>query len=160
MDCDATIDGKYRYRLTRTWQPKLAPLVWIMLNPSTADASRDDPTIRRCIGFAMNAGFGGIEVYNLFALRATCPAELLRWTPDPVGDKNDSYLFSIDKTRTIICGWGSGLRELQTMIQNRRGQLGKLLRDQPLFCLGWTASGQPLHPLRVPYAQEFLAFLL
>ena len=63
--------GCYRYWLTRTWNPRRATLCWVLLNPSTADADRDDPTIRRCQGFARSWGYGGIVVVNLFAYRAT-----------------------------------------------------------------------------------------
>ena len=160
MISTAEVAGKYRYRLTRTWQPKLDPLVWIMLNPSTADASRDDATIRRCIGFAINAGYGGIEVFNLFAQRATHPAELVRGWPEPIGQDNDTHLASIEKSRSIVCAWGSGIPELHKLIQSRRARLAEILGDRPLLCLGWTAAGEPFHPLRVPYSSEFLAFLI
>ena len=69
-------DGLYRYILTRTWDRSLPALVFCMLNPSTADATVDDPTIRKCIGFAQRLGYGGIIVVNLFAYRATKPREL------------------------------------------------------------------------------------
>ena len=68
--------GTYRYRLWRYWHTEREPLIFIMLNPSTADAMQDDPTIRKCIGFAKRLGFGGIEVVNLFAYRATDPRDL------------------------------------------------------------------------------------
>lgn len=69
-------DGRYRYRLWRTWAPELPRMAWIMLNPSTADAEVDDPTIRRCVGFAKREGCGGIEVVNLYAYRSTDPSVL------------------------------------------------------------------------------------
>src|SRR5438309_1272265 len=75
--------GRYRYTLTRVWDPALEPVVFVMLNPSTADASRDDPTIRRCINLARAWGFGSMHALNLFAFRATRPADL-RAAPDPV----------------------------------------------------------------------------
>lgn len=70
-------DGRYRYALTRTWRPDAPLLTFVMLNPSTADAYADDPTIRRCIGFARREGAAGIRVANLFAYRATSPAALV-----------------------------------------------------------------------------------
>jgi len=77
-------DGLYRYRLWRRWDAECPTMVWIMLNPSTADAEVDDPTIRRCIGFARREHCGGIEVVNLYALRATNPAA----HPTPEGPEN------------------------------------------------------------------------
>lgn len=82
--------GTYRYWLCREWSPGLDSLVWLMLNPSTADATQDDPTIRRCMGFARRWGYGGITVVNLYAYRATNPRDLLT-AADPVGPENDRY---------------------------------------------------------------------
>jgi hypothetical protein len=69
----------------------IGPLCWVLLNPSTADDRRDDPTIRRCLGFARSLGYGGIHVVNLFAFRATCPRQL-RAADDPVGPDNDGFI--------------------------------------------------------------------
>jgi hypothetical protein len=89
----ATFDptGAYRYALWRVWDGNRPPLVFVMLNPSIADAERDDPTIRRCLGFACAWGYGALTVVNLFALRATCP-HTLRRAADPVGPDNDEHL--------------------------------------------------------------------
>src|SRR5262245_19133112 len=83
--------GLYRYWLTRTWDNSLRRVCWVMLNPSTADAEQDDPTIRRCVGFARSWGAGGIIVVNLFAFRASDPKALLR-AADPVGPDNDGHI--------------------------------------------------------------------
>jgi hypothetical protein len=91
-------DGKYRYKLARYWNSKEPPVIFIMLNPSTADAVENDPTIRRCISFAKRWGFGGLEVYNLFALRSYDPA-VIEIAGDPVGPDNDNWL------RGAIRGW-------------------------------------------------------
>ncbi|MFD3920195.1 DUF1643 domain-containing protein [Streptomyces sp. NPDC058595] len=82
--------GRYRYRLTRTWGPGPAA-VMVMLNPSTADGTQDDPTVRRCVTFADAWGCGGLIVVNLYAWRATKRAEL-KLAPDPVGPDNDAHL--------------------------------------------------------------------
>src|ERR1700733_5671680 len=85
---------KYRYRLGRIWDHTSPTLAWVMLNPSIADASVDDPTIKRCISLANARGFGSIEVVNLFAWRATNPNDL-HDIPDPVGIENDMHIRSV-----------------------------------------------------------------
>ena len=84
---------RYRYRLARHWGAGSA-LPFVMLNPSTADADNDDPTIRRCIAFAKREGAGGIVVANLFAFRATSPADMLA-APNPFGPENEGHLTEI-----------------------------------------------------------------
>jgi len=81
-------DHVYRYVLWRRWDRQREPLVWVMLNPSTADDCRDDPTITRCRGFARNWGYGGITVVNLFALRATRPEALRQAMPEVSGNRS------------------------------------------------------------------------
>ena len=99
--------GKYRYSLTRIWDESKPKVMFIMLNPSTADASNDDPTIRRCIGFAKSWGFGGLYVCNLFAYRATDPKELLK-VHNPFGDQNIWHTRKLsDEVDTIVCAWGN-----------------------------------------------------
>lgn len=142
-------DGGYRNFLTRTWGEG-APAVWIMLNPSTADAFDDDPTIRQCIGFTRRLApeAGGLTVVNLYSLRATDPAEL--WThPDPVGPAGNYYLGSraisgaLDG-RLVIAAWGMhGARH------GRGAQVATELTAAgvKLWCLGVTKDGHPKHPL-------------
>ncbi len=88
-DFDGT--GAYRYSLWREWDSRRPIVAFVMLNPSTADAAKDDPTIRRCASFARSWGYGSLEVVNLFAYRASEPKRL-RQTPDPIGPANDDYL--------------------------------------------------------------------
>lgn len=85
-------DGVYRYRLWRTWHPSRPRCAFVMLNPSTADGEIDDPTIRRCQTFARLWGFGALDVFNLYGLRATGPAVLRRFEGDAVGPQNDELL--------------------------------------------------------------------
>src|SRR5881396_744410 len=100
-------DRRYRYRLWRRWDRSRAVVAFVMLNPSTADAMHDDPTIRRCIGFARNWGFGGVDVVNLFALRATDPRALRR-AHDPVGPANDRHIASAgSRASLVILAWGA-----------------------------------------------------
>ena len=141
--------GEYRYRLTRRWGPKYAAM-FVMLNPSTADASQDDPTIRRCIGFAKDAGFGGIEVVNLFAFRATSPKDM-KAASDPVGPDNKAHVAAtFQECSMVVCGWGahgSFNNQDQTMLEWLRmaGAHADNIRS-----LGLTKDGQPRHPLYLP----------
>jgi len=117
-----------------------------MLNPSTADAERDDPTIRRCIGFAKRAGHGGVEILNLFAFRATAPKDL-KAASDPVGPDNDRHLEALfARHGHVLAAWGAhgtfGARaEIVLEMAARQSVM--------LTCLGRTLTGQPRHPLYV-----------
>lgn len=137
----ADVRGAYRYKLTRTWEPDTEPLVFVMLNPSTADASQDDPTIRRCIGFAKRWGFGGIVVVNLYAFRATDPKEMLA-AVDPVGPENDRVLADTADGLTVVAAWGVNA-SLERVDAVRALMPGRLL------ALGVTKDGHPRHPLYV-----------
>ncbi len=140
---------RYRYLLTRTWDVALPVLVFIMLNPSTADASIDDATIRVCIGRAKRMGYGGIVVVNLFAFRATNPWELLS-VEDPVGPANDGHIRRVlnAKPKMVIAAWGGSGHYLDRA--RRVAHLCDFYRV-PLHCLGTTQAGEPRHPLRISY---------
>lgn len=142
-------DGKYRYKLSRRWTLGSNRSVWIMLNPSTADAAKDDATIRRCISFAKRWGCDGIEVYNLFALRSRHPIKI-EMVDDPVGPDNARWLSrAAQTTGKVIAAWGA----CSTPLQMRRANevIQSLLRDRRvlLSTLGLTKGGQPRHPLYV-----------
>ena len=138
-------DEKYRYLLTRELGDG-APLVFIMLNPSTADAEVDDPTIRRCIRFAARENAGHLVVVNLFALRATDPRELAR-DPDPVGPRNDEFiLMHCGPGARIVAAWGAhpfAAARARTVARMVAGSGARL------ECLGVTKDGHPRHPLYV-----------
>ncbi|MBS9476185.1 DUF1643 domain-containing protein [Ancylobacter radicis] len=169
--------GRYRYRLWREWRLHPLPAQWdmwaeddgtpvvdgagqqigepkacifIMLNPSTADGNDDDPTIRRCVGFARAWGYDRLEVINLFAHRATDPQALLALThnDDPVGPRNreafDAVLFGGHPVGTIICAWGAHGAHLG-QDETALGWLGARARH----ALGLTKDGHPRHPLYV-----------
>lgn len=141
--------GRYRYVLRRSWS-YTPDLVVVMLNPSTADARTDDPTIRRCMGFARRDGFGGLVVLNLFAWRAAKPAALLADGPDRVGPDNDWHLTSVAESYPgcrVLCAWGAH----RAATPERVGHAVRLLQRHgaTLLCLGRTASGAPRHPLYV-----------
>jgi hypothetical protein len=96
---------RYRFALWRRWD--IGPQVlFVMLNPSTADEAMDDPTIRRCIGLARSWGFSALAVGNLFAYRTTSPADLSA-SADPVGSKNDHWLHRLHEESSLtIAAWG------------------------------------------------------
>jgi len=134
---------KYRYILTRCWDIGRFKLVWVMLNPSKADENRNDATIRRCMGFASAWGYGGIEVYNLFAYVSTYP-EMLMKVKNPVGPKNDDVLKNIPRDRDVMVAWGNvnpAFSERITKVQS--------LLNRNLFCMGCTKLGNPKHPVRL-----------
>ncbi len=147
MDKGAIISNAeyYRYSLWRIWDDEKPLVLFIMLNPSTADAEEDDATIRRCIRFVQDWGYGGLLVGNLFGFRATQPSELLR-QGDPVGDENDYWLGRMmTKAEWVVAAWGAnGTRTRALTIAGLAHD-----HDQPLFCLGETQDGQPRHPLRL-----------
>lgn len=138
-------DRVYRYELHRHWDS--GPLVaFIGLNPSTADETVNDPTIRRCIRFARDWGYGGLVMLNLFAYRATDPRQL-RTVADPIGPENDRHLIAATADcGLIVAAWGAGGGYL-----NRAAQVTELL-PWALQALGETASGEPRHPLYMPAA--------
>ncbi len=145
---DLSDDGVYRYTLRRRWaSPEEPSVCWIMLNPSTADAVVDDPTIRRCIGFSEGWGFGSLTVVNLFGLRATDPKALLT-APHPVGPENDEAITTAVRGAWVtVAAWGvhGTLRERGYAVTNLVTE--RLGRD--LMCLGTTKDGHPRHPLYV-----------
>lgn len=143
MEHDAIISkcNTYRYYLTRQWDNKLPFVNFIGLNPSTADASNDDPTIRKCIGYAKKWGYGGIIMTNLFAFRSPYPEALFAYTGDKVGKENDKFLIKGNNESAIsIAAWGDNgvhdkrYKEVIGLIDN-------------LHCLKLSKIGQPRHPL-------------
>jgi len=141
-------DRKYRYSLSRIWNEKCPLLMWIMLNPSRADQTRDDPTIKHCVTWSINAGYGGILVYNLFAHRSTYPESLLT-AKDPVGPENDERIIqairSVDKA---VCAWGTVSKKLAWRPLYVLGLLENLTG---LYALRFNKGGDPAHPLYLRY---------
>jgi hypothetical protein len=161
---DISPDGLYRYRLWREWrggleknghsrdggkwgQPK--SILFVMLNPSTADGAQDDPTIRRCVAFAKSWGYDRMEVVNLFAYRATKPDVILAMgdADDPFGDRNtETVKYAAWDADVIVCAWGAHGGHLG-QDETVRGWMEQ--RGKPLMALGFTAGGHPRHPLYV-----------
>jgi hypothetical protein len=142
----------YRYTLWRMWDEDGPKLNVIGLNPSVADETVDDPTIRRCIGFAKSWGYGGLVMTNLFAYRSTDPKGLLT-VDDPVGPKNDDILEFWARAGIPLLAWGA-----HPLAGTRAKRLLKKLEYLELSCLGLTKSGAPRHPLYVPKTQPPVAF--
>ncbi len=136
--------GTYRYYLAREWDRERPTCCFIMLNPSTADATVDDPTIRRCIGFAKSWCFGKVVVLNLFAYRATDP-KALGCGDLFVGPMNDEWLRVNGSTADlVVAAWGA-----HPIAKARVDDVLRLI-PRPLMCLGRTKDGSPRHPLYVP----------
>ena len=137
-------DRLYRYALWRIWDTNKPFALFIGLNPSTADETEDDPTIRRCVRFATEWAYGGLYMANLFAFRATDPS-VMTSCPSPVGPDNDHHLLTRAKEAgVIVCAWGT-----HGAHQERDTSVTKLLSDYDLKCLGQTKDGHPRHPLYI-----------
>lgn len=139
----AVIVGPYRYVLERDWSGGRT-VVWIMLNPSTADASTDDPTLRRCLAFSKAWGFGTLRIVNLFAWRSPDPADLER-VVDPIGPDNDHHIHETARAGDlVVCAWGVGGK----LFDRDQAVLAQLRRaGVELHALAWTQRGKPTHPL-------------
>lgn len=140
--------GRYRYALVRRWAQDGRIATFVMLNPSTADAEVDDPTILRCIGFARRWGCNSMHVVNLYALRSKDPKAL--WAAeDPVGPENDRYLAShgmaaASAGHLLVAAWGANAKA------DRVEQVLQLPGfNTKLMCLGTTKDGAPRHPLYI-----------
>ncbi len=143
----------WRYRLAQIWNEDKEPLYWLMLNPSTADEIKNDPTVERCERRARMWGYGGSVVFNIFAYRATEPKHM-RAAQDPIGPENDKWireLAEISKTNMVIGGWGehgehlARGRKVMDMFNQSGGKL---------YALKQNASGNPAHPLYIGYEKE------
>lgn len=134
--------GRYRYMLGRRWDDGDA-VMFLMLNPSTADADIDDPTIRRCMGFARSWGYAALTVGNLFALRATDPREL-RKADDPIGPENDGWLLRMARDhRRVVAAWGN-----HGCYLGRSAAVREMIPG--LHRLRVSKEGEPCHPLYLP----------
>ena len=148
-------DGRHRYLLTREFGSD-STCVFVMLNPSTADADHDDPTIRRCIGFARREGFGRLEIVNLFGFRATLPVDFFA-ADDPVGSENDVEIkLSISRADLVVVAWGNH----GAFDAGRTTAVLGLITDSGTVtkCFGMTTKRQPRHPLYLPTDTELVKF--
>jgi len=130
----------YRYQLRRTWDEAKPVVLFIGLNPSTADAESDDRTSRVCIGYAKRWDFGGLLLGNLFACIST-DKSVLPHVPNPVGPKNDDYLLAMQKEAClVVCAWGDS-----SALRGRDTQVLSFIKNP--HCLVRLKSGRPGHPL-------------
>lgn len=150
--------GRYRWWLRRSWnapqlplesrpQPSKGACCFVMLNPSTADGTQDDPTIRRCIAFADSWGYTSLTVRNLFAWRATDPKELLAAEAVTGGERGNVELLAACSGDLLVAAWGAGVpfgrdKEVLALWE-------KHFPGVPIYCLGKTKHGHPRHPLYV-----------
>ncbi len=140
-------DRRYRYLLRRQVGESQKRVLFIMLNPSKADETRNDATIRRCIGFAQDWGFGILEVVNLFALMSTYPKALLK-ADDPVGSDNDAAVrAALESADTVVLAWGNHGLDHEKRAAAVTAMACGVARP---CCLGLTVKGAPRHPLRLP----------
>lgn len=149
-------DRYYRYVLGRFWGNCEVdmPVTWIMLNPSTASATRNDPTIRKCIQFSHHWGYDSLYVVNLFAKRSSDPKDLLLWD-DPVGPDNDKWIcWAVKKSPTVVLAWGSNGWRWQERVK----EVLKLISPRESRCLGYTNHGHPRHPLMLSYKTKLVYY--
>lgn len=149
--------SEYRYSLKREWFGGKGKMVFIMLNPSTADEKVDDPTVRRCMNRAMSDGYGCCEIVNLFAIRGTDP-KVLKQVDDPVGPENDKHIErAVKSAKAVVIAWGNHGQFL-----DRNCRVLEILSEHMAFCYcyGLTGAGEPKHPLYQRKDQEFENFPL
>lgn len=154
--------GQFRYHLFRKWDDEPGKhIAFVMLNPSTADAEEDDPTIRKCIGFAQRLGYRGIDVVNLYAYRATKPSDL-RAAGYPIGPDGDAWLMltchkTVEGGGIVVCAWGQNASKLQRPIDVMRSMRFGRVAVKP-HALALCKDGTPAHPLMLPYTCTPQAF--
>jgi len=148
----------HRYTLHRSWIGNGGIVNFIMLNPSTADEFHDDATIRRCVGFAKRWGYCGLVVTNLFAYRATQPADLkaLLLTSggfrEAVGEDNAAHLDREARmAHLVVLAWGDNVVSMPEWIGRRDKDVVSMLAYRDLYCIRRTKRGNPIHPVREPY---------
>jgi hypothetical protein len=161
VDSSAVISPcqRYRYELRRIFWPGPVAL-WVMLNPSTDDARKNDPTIVRVAGFSQRLDYAGFIVCNLFGRRATYPEDLLDPSIDPVGPDNDEYLAKAAReAAVVVCAWGAN-----RLATERAPTVLRVLRDNAahgveILCMGTTAAGAPKHPLYLPNSTRAVPYV-
>ena len=149
---------RHRVELRREWSPSGPTVNFLMLNPSTADETKNDPTVERCQRRALAGGFGALVVTNLFSLRSTDPGGLLCGVPNHAA--NDAYILANARAASlVVCAWGSQAALGRLVAGRAAAVLLKLLAaGVPLHALRLNADGQPGHPLYIPLAAQPVAW--
>lgn len=148
----------WRYELWRRWG-SADPLVVVGLNPSTADETIDDPTIRRCIGFAKREGLGGLVMLNMYALRSTDPAGL-GLVANPVGvDNVETIARWARRPVRMVAAWGAHRAARARDAETVRAIVANRPAGFVLECFGTTAEGFPRHPLYLPKSAPILTYV-
>ena len=145
--------GRYRTLLWRRWDPSAPPANFLLLNPSTADEVKNDPTVERCERRARAMGYGGLIVTNAFALRSTDPKALYA-EADPVGPGNPEAIVQAARAAAlVVCGWG---RHCDAVRPGWGRALLRMLAEAGTVphALAITSDGSPKHPLYVGYAVQ------
>ncbi len=131
-------DCLYRYKLWRIWDSQKPSVMFLMLNPSTADSNEDDPTIRRCINFAKSWGYGGLYVGNLYAFRSTDP-KALKTVSDPIGPENLKHVSEmVDMVDAVVYAWGANARIYKELLR---------ITGSKSYYIALTKDQLPRHPL-------------
>lgn len=133
---------RYRYKLWRIWDKSKLYAMFLMLNPSTADETKNDPTVAKCQQYAMDWGYGGLYVCNIFAYRATDP-DVMKAYKEPIGQDNDEAIQEVaDKAGVIVCAWGN-----HGVHMSRSDNVRQLLKGNELHYLKLNNNNEPGHPL-------------
>lgn len=146
-------DRIHRYTLVRVWDEEKPSIMIMGLNPSTADETKNDPTVRRFIGFAKKWGYGSLYVTNMFAFRATYPEDLYK-AEDPVGPENDYWIRKISSIADlVVLAYGN-----HGAYRNRHEEILKMVKNP--YCIKITKMNLPIHPLYTGYTEEPIPFLV
>lgn len=163
MSCQESTDKRFRTLLERNWDESLPIVLFVMLNPSTADGMTDDPTVRRCIAFAKAWGYGGLRIVNLIAYRSPNPDEMYAWLQSATADELRPMMTTLRHeslrpgVHRVVCAWGN----LNKILVPYAQRVVAVLREhRVLWAIKINGSGQPAHPLYlkgdlqpVPYPQ-------
>lgn len=146
---------QYRYFLKRkTGIPGIKAIAWLMLNPSTADAFKLDPTVTRCLYRSRHHQMTDMAIINLFAMRSPYPKDLFT-VDDPIGPGNDWFISQVNSSHVkVVCAWGG----TKGAAERAKHVLALIDPAKPLYCLGVTKDGQPVHPLHIAYEQDLIPF--